>query len=91
MSDTKNGVFIRTIEVEGVDQAGIVYKVSKLLASHNINIETLKSHKKFSPNSGTALYFMEINTKIPESVSIDELDDSLDDLANELNVDIHLK
>ncbi len=88
---SQNGNHLRTIEVEGIDQAGIVFKVSRLLAGHNINIETLKSQKKFSPNSGTAMYFMEINTKIPASVSLDELDDRLEDLANELHVDIHLK
>ncbi|MCD4677336.1 MAG: hypothetical protein K8S18_15285 [Desulfobacula sp.] len=89
--DTKNGNSYTTIEVEGIDQAGIVYKVSKLLADHNINIETLKSRKKFSPNSGTALYSMEIKAKIPDTVSMEAFDEKLDSLANELNVDINLK
>jgi len=91
LPDTKNGNFDCTIEVEGVDQAGIVYKVSRFLADHSINIETLTSQKKFSPNSGTALYSMEITTKIPETISIQALEESLESLANELNVDISLK
>jgi len=89
--DTKNGNANCTIEVEGVDQAGIVYKVSRFLADNNVNIETLKSQKKFSPNSGTALYSMEISTKIPDTISLETLDENLENLANELNVDISLK
>ena len=88
--ELKNGNGLHTIEVEGVDQAGIVYKVSKLLSSKQINIETLRSQKKYSPNSGTALYSMVINAKIPETVSMEELDEELENLANELNVDISL-
>ncbi len=85
-----NGDSIRTIEVDGIDQAGIVYKVSKLLAAQHINIETLTSQKKYSPNSGTALYSMEIKVKLPGTITMDALDEHLDTLANELNVDISL-
>jgi len=88
--DVKNGSSLCTIEVEGIDQAGIVYKVSKLLADNQINIETLKSQKKYSPNSGTALYSMKIEVKIPDTISMEDLDENLDTLANELNVDISL-
>jgi glycine cleavage system transcriptional repressor len=86
----KNGKGKSLIEVEGVDQAGIVYKVARFLADNSINIETLKSRKKYSPNSGTALYSMEITANIPEAMSKD-IDDKLDNLANDLNVDISLK
>lgn len=81
---------IHTIEVEGIDQAGIVYKVARLLAEERINIETLQSTKKFSPNSGTALYVMDITADIPKAISLDALQDKLDQLANELHVDIQL-
>jgi len=79
-----------TITVEGIDHAGIVYSVSRLLTRLNVNIETLKSQKKNSPNSGTAVFSMEIQVDIPDSISVTDLDNDLDNLANELNVDIHL-
>lgn len=88
--ESVNGDSYNTIEVEGVDQTGIVFRISSLLADNQINIETLRSQKKFSPNSGTALYSMTIKTKIPEQVSIDRLEEQLDDLSGELNVDITL-
>ncbi|MCG8643829.1 MAG: hypothetical protein MI862_29175 [Desulfobacterales bacterium] len=80
-----------TISVEGVDQAGIVYNVSRQLAEKKINIETLRSQKRFSPNSGTAMYTMEIQVLIPDSLSKQSVETTLDMLANELNVDITLK
>jgi glycine cleavage system transcriptional repressor len=88
--DTTGMNDFHTVTVEGIDHAGIVYKISRLLAEKNINIETLKSQKKFSPNSGTAIFSMEIQVDIPDTVSIQTLDRDLDSLANELNVDIHL-
>ena len=81
---------VHTIEVEGIDQAGIVYKVARLLAEERINIETLQSVKKYSPNSGTALYAMDITARIPEAVSLGDLEDKLEQLAGELNVDINI-
>lgn len=89
--DANNGNASCIIEVEGIDQTGIVYKISKLLSDHDINIETLKSQKKFSPNSGTALYSMAIKAKISDEMSMDELAKKLDDLAEDLNVDITIK
>ena len=88
--DTGSGRF-NTIHVEGLDQAGIVYKISELLAKSQVNIETLTSEKRFSPNSGTAMYTMQIKVDIPQSVSHEDLERSLDMLSNELNVDIHIE
>lgn len=88
--DTAKTNNFNSITVEGIDHGGIVYNISKVLAENNINIETLRSQKKFSPNSGTAIFSMEIQVDIPETISVMELDAVLDELANELNVDIQL-
>ncbi|THB80601.1 MAG: hypothetical protein D3926_06330 [Desulfobacteraceae bacterium] len=86
----ENGNGLITIDIEGVDQAGIVFKVARVLAEEKVNIETLRSKKKFSPNSGTALYSMTITAKLPESITTEDLEARLDTLANDLNVDISL-
>lgn len=88
-SPSKNGN-IKTISVEGLDQAGIVYKVSRYLADHNINIRTLKSKVRQSPQSGGALYSMKIETDIPTELSLQQVEDGLDSIGNSLNVDITL-
>lgn len=78
----------RTIQVEGLDQAGIVFKVSRYLASKRINIERLTSKKTFSPESGAALYTMDIEALVPDGLSADAVEEGLDAIANDLNVDI---
>ncbi len=83
-------VSVRTIHVEGMDQAGIVYKVSRFLADQRINIVDLKSTVKASPESGTALYVMDIVVQIPGDTVLKELETGLSDVADHLNVDIVL-
>ncbi len=77
-----------TIRLEGMDQAGIVYKISRYLASHGINVIDLKSKRQLMPQSGTALYSMEIQVQIPKAVSLDEFDKGLSRIGDELNVEI---
>ena len=81
---------VKTICVEGVDQGGIVYRISRLLSRHKVNIETLTSKKKYSPGSGTAMYAMEIRAALPDALSSHALAEALDDLGCDLNVDITL-
>lgn len=78
------------IHAEGMDQAGIIYKISSFLANNGVNIEVLSSKKSFSPESGAALYNVEINVSIPESVDMTAFDKGLERIANELNLDITL-
>jgi len=76
------------LHVEGEDQAGIVYKISKYLADHGLNICNLQSTVKASPGSGTTIYVMDIHVQIPERMSIQQVEAGLSAVADELNVDI---
>jgi len=77
-----------TIHVEGLDQAGIVYKISRYLADRSLNIVDLKSTVKATPESGTALYLMDIHIQLPGSASINAIEEDLHAVAEEINVDI---
>lgn len=79
-----------TLLVDGVDQAGIVYRVSRHLADNGINIANLSSNREPLPESGTALYHMEIEIQVPASRSLDDLVESLRALGEEIHVDIEL-
>jgi glycine cleavage system transcriptional repressor len=79
-----------TVHVEGMDQAGIVYKTSQFLADHSLNIVDLKSTMKTTPESGTALYLMDIHIQVPESTSVQTVEEGLNLVAEELNVEITL-
>jgi glycine cleavage system transcriptional repressor len=74
--------------VEGIDQAGIVYKVSRFLADRNVNIENLTSRRITSPESGTAVYSMEIKVQVPEKTSLEQLERGLSHVGEELTLDI---
>ena len=77
-----------TLHVEGVDKAGIVYKVSRFLADNNVNIVDLVSRIKASPESGTSFYLMDIHVQVPEGADMDGLNAGLALVGEELNVDI---
>ena len=77
-----------TLHVEGLDQAGIVYKISRYLADNNINIAYLKSSRDSSPESGAAIYRMEIQVEISQGASLNNIQQELSQIADELNVDI---
>jgi len=81
----------KTITVEGVDQAGIVYKVSKFLADLEINIRTLDTRVRLTPQSGAALYTMSIEVDIPTTLSLQQVEEGLAGIGDQLNVDIVLQ
>ena len=77
-----------TIHVEGLDQAGIVYQISRYLSDHQLNIVDLKSTVKTTPESGTTLYMMDIHIQVPDSSSINAIEEGLSQVAEAINVDI---
>lgn len=81
----------KTINVEGVDQAGIVYKISRFLADSDINIENLTSQRIISPESGTAIYTMEMKVQVPEKISIAQLEEGLSMVGEALNLNIFIE
>jgi glycine cleavage system transcriptional repressor len=89
-AEPKEAFSIHTLHVEGLDQAGIVYKISQYLAGLNINIANLGSKFDYSPESGTAYYIMEIQFEVSEGASLDNLKQGLAQIADKLNVDITL-
>ena len=83
-------VSTHTIHVEGIDHAGIVYRVSRYLADQGINVVDLQSHLRFSPESGTAFYSIQMHVEIPEDISLEKVRTGLHQVGDELHVDITL-
>jgi glycine cleavage system transcriptional repressor len=79
------------ITTSGVDHAGIVFKVCRLLADRGINIFDMETHRVFSAESGTPLFEMDIEIEVPRSISEQGLKEGLHHLANELVTDLVLK
>ena len=80
--------YVKNLHVEGLDQAGIVYKVSRFLANNDINITSLNSEMKFSPESGAAIYYLSLSVEIPQSISLQTVEQGLNQIEDQLNVDI---
>jgi len=81
----------KTIQVEGLDQAGIVYKVSRFLADKQINIRSLNSAIHSSPESGAPIYRMQIVVDLPNTSILQTLKTGLSALEDELHVDITIE
>ena len=84
-------IHTKTIHVEGLDHAGIVYKVSRFLADNQINIRTLTSKVTSSPESGAAVYKMRLNVEIPVGLPMDIMEKGLNQVGDQLNVDITIE
>ena len=80
-----------TLHIEGIDQTGIVFQVSRYLAQNGINILYLNSRRSYVPQSGTALYTVDLDVELPENLSLDSFKKGLRALGDELHVNIHFK
>lgn len=78
------------LRATGVDQAGIVAKITRCLAEHGINITTLHTHTHPEPGSGTAIYTMQVQLDIPAAVGIPTLHQRLEAIADSLHIHIDL-
>jgi glycine cleavage system regulatory protein len=78
------------IELMGSDQPNIVRDISKALASRDVTVLELTSEVSDAPVAGGRLFKLQASIRCPESLSREELRESLEELANSLMVDIQL-
>lgn len=79
------------IQMEGIDKCGIVYKTSSYLAQNNINIISLTSQRRFSPQSGTGIYTISLEIEAPGEMTTQQLSQGLREVGEELHMDINLE
>ena len=79
------------ITTSGVDHAGIVCRVCRVLADGGVNIIDMKTRRVLSAESGTPLFEMDVDIDVPGSVSEEVLREDLHHLANELVIDLVLR
>lgn len=78
------------LELVGLDRPGLVREVSKLLASQAINVEELATDRTSAPMSGEPIFRATARVNVPAGVNVVELQRSLERLAGDLMVEIHL-
>jgi glycine cleavage system transcriptional repressor len=73
-----------------IDQPGLVHRLSHLLRSSDVNIESLETHLKPAPITGAPLFEMELIISIPRTTPIAKLKDQIASTCAELNIDFEL-
>jgi glycine cleavage system transcriptional repressor len=79
------------ITTSGVDHAGIVFKICRLLADRKVNIIDMETRRVISAESGTPLFEMDMDISIPRSISEQGLREDLHRLTDELRIDLVLR
>ncbi len=78
-----------SLDLVGQDHPGIVHEISHALAELSISIEELGTEIVPAPMGGH-LFQAKANLNVPNSVSIDDLQDALEAVAQDLMVDLDL-
>lgn len=80
-----------TLTILGPDRLGIVREISHALASHQVNVVEMDSHVSSAPMSAEMLFQARIDAEIPANADLDDLSDTLDEIANQMTLDISLE
>jgi len=78
------------ISLVGNDRPGIVHEVTRILREHHANVEELTTNCENAPMSGEVLFKANACILLPDSTDIGDLEQALEQIADELIVDIQL-
>ena len=73
-----------------MDHPGIVYRISGVLSSLGVNIESMETKTYSAPVSGTPIFQLEANLAVPTRTNINELRARFSEIQREENIDIDL-
>jgi len=79
------------LHVLGPDRLGIIREISRALSLQAINVTELDSEVISAAMSGEALFKARIDALVPASADLDDLSDTLDEIANQMTLDIDLE
>lgn len=79
------------LSLVGQDRPGIVREISRVLATHGVNVEELNTEVTRAATTGQTLFQAEAQLRLPESVSADTLRNALEEVAADLMVDLSLE
>lgn len=79
------------MELLGNDRPGIVRDITRVLAEQDVNLERLITDVRPAPMSSEQLFHAEALLAVPLTLSLEDLQDSLETLADELMVELVLR
>lgn len=87
---TDDELTVVQMELVGNDRPGIVSEVSHVFAEMQINVEEFQTECRGAPNSGGTLFRAHAELRLPAGVTMEDLQEALENLAMDLMVDINL-
>jgi glycine cleavage system regulatory protein len=79
------------LDLVGNDRPGIIRDITRLLAEHGVNLESLITEVTPAPMSGELLFHAEAQLAVPLEFSLDALQTKLETLADDLMVELNLR
>lgn len=79
------------LESISLDEPGIVHSITSLLRRFEVNIEDLETETTSAPWTGAPMFVMKSRISVPATVSIVQLREEIDDLAEERDLDIKME
>ena len=79
-----------TLSVMGPDRLGIVREISRTLAQRQINVIEMDSHVSSAAMSAEMIFTARIDAQIPQDTDMEDLHDTLDEIANHMTLEIDL-
>jgi len=76
------------LNLVGNDRPGIVHEITTLLAKHKVSVHEFETAVESAAMGGGELFKATAQLLIPDSADIDQIENELEDLANDLMVDI---
>lgn len=79
------------LDLVGNDRPGIVRDITRLLAEHGVNLESLNTEVVPAPMSSEPLFHAQAQLAVPLELPLDVLQERLETLADELMVELNLR
>jgi glycine cleavage system regulatory protein len=76
------------LDIVGLDRAGIVRDISRVLVKHGANIEELVTNSSSAPMSGELLFRAEMRLTVSEAADLRALRSDLEEFATDLMVEL---
>ncbi len=77
-----------SLELMAQDRQGIIHDITKQLEQLNVNIEELDTEVREASMSGGTLFIAKLTLGLPDGVSADEVQDSLESMSDQFMVDL---
>lgn len=77
------------LDVVGNDRQGIINAISRVLARHDVNVNSLETDVESAAMGGGEIFRAQAQMFVPQRVDIDDLESDIEEIANDLMVKIY--